>query len=68
MDKTLKLLQSKLRRPIHITYISEHILRKDMDETRQLISKLMDDGYVFESETSKDYFYIKKNIFKGGEP
>ena len=61
MDKTLKLLQAKLRRPIHITYISEHILRKDMDETRQLITKLMEDGYVFESETSKDYFYIKPN-------
>ena len=61
MDKTLKLLQSKLRRPIHITYISEHILRKDMDETRKLITKLMEDGYVFESETSKDYFYIKPN-------
>ena len=61
MEKTLKLLQSKLRRPIHITYISEHILRKDMDETRQLITKLMEDGYVFESETSKDYFYIKPN-------
>ena len=61
MDKTLKLLQSKLRRPIHITYISEHILRKDMDETRTLINKLMEDGYMFESETSKDYFYIKPN-------
>jgi len=61
MDKTLKLLQSKLRQPIHITYISEHILRKDMDETRKLITKLMVDGYVFESETSKDYFYIKPN-------
>jgi hypothetical protein len=61
MDKTLKLLQSKLRRPIHISYISEHILRKDMDETRTLINKLMEDGYMFESETSKDYFYIKPN-------
>ena len=61
MDKTLKLLQSKLRQPIHITYISEHILRKDMDETRKLITKLMEDGYVFESKTSKDYFYIKPN-------
>jgi hypothetical protein len=61
MDKTLKLLQSKLRRPIHITYISEHILRKDMDETRKLITKLMEDGYVLESEMSKDYFYIKPN-------
>jgi hypothetical protein len=61
MDKTVKLLQSKLRRPIHITYISEHILRKDINETRTLINKLMEEGYVFESETSKDYFYIKPN-------
>jgi hypothetical protein len=61
MEKTLKLLESKLRRPIHITYISEHILKKDMNETRTLINKLMEDGYVFESETSKDYFYIKPN-------
>ena len=61
MDKTIKLLQSKLRRPIHISYISEHILKKDMTETRKLITKLMEDGYMFESETAKDYFYIKPN-------
>lgn len=61
MDKTIKLLESKLRRPIHITYISEHILKKDMTETRKLITKLMEDGYMFESETAKDYFYIKPN-------
>lgn len=61
MDITVKLLQSKLRSPIHIDYISEHILRKDMNETRTLIDKLMEDGYVFESETSKDCFYIKPN-------
>ena len=61
MDKTIKLLESKLRRPIHISYISEHILKKDMTETRKLITKLMEDGYMFESETSKDYFYIKPN-------
>lgn len=61
MGKTIKLLESKLRRPIHITYISEHILKKDMTETRKLITKLMEDGYMFESETAKDYFYIKPN-------
>jgi hypothetical protein len=61
MDKTIKLLESKLRRPIHITYISEHILKKDMTETRKLITKLMEDGYMFESETAKDYYYIKPN-------
>ena len=59
MDKTIKLLESKLRQPIHISYISEHILRKDMEETRNIIKKLMDDGFVFESEISKDYYYIK---------
>jgi hypothetical protein len=61
MEQTVKLLQSKMRRPIHISYISERILKKDMDDTRRLINKLMEDGYVFESETSKDYFYIKPN-------
>ena len=61
MDKTIKLLESKLRRPIHITYISEHILKKDITETRKLVTKLMEDGYMFESETAKDYFYIKPN-------
>jgi len=61
MEKTLKLLESKLRRPIHIAYISEHILKKDMVETKKLLTKLMEEGYVFESETSKDYFYIKPN-------
>ena len=61
MEKTLKLLESKLRRPIHISYISEHILKKDMTETRKLVTKLMEDGYMFESETAKDYFYIKPN-------
>ena len=61
MEKTLKLLESKLRRPIHITYISEHILKKDMGETKKLLTKLMEDGYVFESEIAKDYFYIKPN-------
>ena len=61
MDKTIKLLESKLRRPLHITYISEHILKKDITETRKLVTKLMEDGYMFESETAKDYFYIKPN-------
>lgn len=61
MNNTVKLLESKLRRPIHITYISENILKKDIDETRRLINKLMSEGYVLESDNSKDYFYIKSN-------
>jgi len=59
MEKTLKLLEAKLRRPIHITYISEHILKKDLEETRKIINSLVSDGFIVESETEKDYFRIK---------
>ena len=59
MENELKLLQSKLRRPIHITYISEHILKKDLDETRKIINSLVSDGFIIESKSDKDYFSIK---------
>ena len=59
MEKTLKLLESKLRQPIHITYISEHILKKDLEETRKIINSLVSDGFIVESETAKDYYSIK---------
>jgi len=59
MEKTLKLLEAKLRRPIHITYISEHILKKDLKETRKIINSLVSDGFIVESETEKDYYRVK---------
>ena len=59
MISTIKLLESKLRRPIHISYISEHILKVDINETKKILTKLIEEGYVFESETSKEYYYIK---------
>ena len=40
MEKELKLLQSKLRRPVHISFISEYILDKDIDTTRKIINEL----------------------------
>ena len=59
MEKTLKLLEAKLRRPIHITYISEHILKKNLVETRKIINSLVSDGFIVESESEKDYYRIK---------
>lgn len=59
MEKTLKLLEAKLRLPIHINYISEHILKKDLEETRIIINNLISDGFIVESETSKDYYRVK---------
>jgi hypothetical protein len=59
MEKTLKILEAKLRQPIHITYISQHILKKDLEETRKIINKFISDGFIVESEIAKDYYKIK---------
>lgn len=58
MEKELKLLQSKLRRPVHISFISEYILDKDMDTTRKIINELKVLGYIIESEIAEDYYKI----------
>jgi hypothetical protein len=59
MEKEIKLLESKLRQPIHITYISEHILKKDLEETRKILNNLISEGRIVESEVSKDYYKVK---------
>lgn len=58
MEKELKLLQSKLKRPVHISFISEYILDKDIDTTRRIINELKVLGYVIESEIAEDYYKI----------
>ena len=58
MEKELRLLQSKLRRPVHISFISEYILDKDMDTTRKIINELKVLGYILESEIAEDYYKI----------
>lgn len=58
MEKELKLLQSKLKRPVHISFISEYILDKDMDTTRKIINQLKVLGYIVESEIAEDYYKI----------
>jgi hypothetical protein len=59
MEKEIKLLESKLRQPIHINYISEHILKKDLEETRYILNILISEGRIVESEVSKDYYKVK---------
>jgi hypothetical protein len=63
MEKELKLLQAKLRRPVHISFISEYILDKDMDSTRKIINALKVLGYVVESDTAEDYYKINNEKF-----
>lgn len=60
-EKTIKNLLGKLRQPIHIDYISKYILRQSMDETVNLINKLVEENIIEESKYAKNY-YVVKNI------
>ena len=62
MDKKqIKSLTDKLRQPIHISYISKYILKESMEETKDIINKLVEDNIIEESKYAKDY-YVVKNI------
>ena len=57
MDKRqIKSLMDKLRQPIHISYISKYILKKNMDETKQQLDILISEGYIKESKLSQGYY------------
>jgi hypothetical protein len=57
MDKRqIKSLMDKLRQPIHITYISKYILKKDIDETKQQLDVLISEGYIKESSLSQGFY------------
>ena len=57
MDKRqIKSLMDKLRQPIHISYISKYILKKNMDETKQQLDILISEGYIKESKISQGYY------------
>ncbi len=60
MDKEIEKLMSKLRRPLHISYISEQILKTDMNQTLDVLSELIEKNYVTKSAYGNGY-YVKKS-------
>jgi len=54
----------KLRIPIHISYISEHILKKDILETKEIIDELVYDEVIIESSYGKGYYVINSEIYR----
>jgi hypothetical protein len=57
MDKKqIKSLMDKLRQPIHISYISRYILKKDIDETKKQLDILISEGYIKESNLSEGFY------------
>jgi len=58
-NKTKKLLNTKLRQPIHISYISKYILKITEKETKKILDELIDEGVIEESTLAPDYYVNK---------
>jgi len=58
-DKTKKLLNTKLRQPIHISYISKYILKITEKETKEILDELINEGVIEESTLAPDYYVNK---------
>jgi len=52
-------IQGKFSRPLHITYIARYIIELPVDETRNLLLKLVDMGIIEESKYGEDYYVLK---------
>lgn len=51
---------SKLRQPVHITYIQNNLLKTSKEETREVIDKYVEEGILEESKYAKDYYSLKQ--------
>ena len=58
-DKTKKLLNSKLRQPVHISYISKYILKRTEKETKEILFEMISEGLIEESSLASNYYVNK---------
>jgi hypothetical protein len=58
-NKVKKLLNSKLRQPVHISYISKYILKMTEKETKKILDEMVTDGLIEESPMASDYYVNK---------
>jgi hypothetical protein len=60
MNSLKQTLISKLRRPVHITYIAQYLTKTTVEETRKYLNELIEQEVIKESEYGKDYFVNTK--------
>ena len=58
-NKVKKLLNSKLRQPVHISYISKYILKMTEKETKKILDEMIDEDLIEESPMASNYYVIK---------
>ena len=57
--KEEKKFLSKLRRPVHISYIAQYILRCEDFQAREIIGEYIENDIIEESSIAKDYYVLK---------
>lgn len=55
----MRLLEGKLRMPIHISYISKYIVKKPQDETKEILQQAIQNGLIEESPLAEGYYVLK---------
>ena len=58
---TLKMILSKLSRPVHISYIARYIVRNEMDVTEKILQHLIKESLIEESKLGNQYYVIKNS-------
>ena len=58
-NKVKKLLNSKLRQPVHISYISKYILKMTEKETKKILDEMISYGLIEESPMASEYYVNK---------
>jgi DNA-binding IclR family transcriptional regulator len=61
MNSLKQTLLAKLRRPIHVSYISRHLVKLPIDKTMDMLNEMVEEGLVEESKYGKGYYVIKQN-------
>ena len=64
IDNNIQKMILKLRHPLHISYISENILRTNMFETQEIINELIYDGVIIESTYGNGYYVVKSEMHR----
>ena len=57
-QKNHKLLMSKLRQPVHVSYIAQYILKTNEEETKKILEEYIENGQIKESEISQGYYVV----------
>jgi hypothetical protein len=49
---------SKLRQPVHISYIAKNIFKVSEDEAEQILKQYIQNGQIKESEISQGHYVV----------